>query len=219
MRFEAPDNPLFPKGAYFGEIALIGPQHHMDLHPMLDLHVLENVQVTLDWDFFWRESTHDAIYRVSDTPIVSGAANDDRYVGSQGSVEIACKLGKTRRDRRQLLALLRGFLPAQRLARGRRLRRDLAIVVSDPSIASVPRAAEKPPLLECAYFVPAARQVETRPRLSFSLRKLAMSSPTTAPRQMCRWAVRPSSGVQFVRSQNHHPKGTTASVPVPKQAR
>jgi hypothetical protein len=61
--------------------------------------------------------------------------------------------------------------------------------------------------------------ISRRPRRSFSLRKLAMSSPTTAPRQMCRWEVRPSSGVQFVRSQNHHPKGTTASVPVPKQAR
>src|SRR5271157_733035 len=74
----------------------------MDLHAMLDLHVLENVQVTLDWDFFWRESTHNAIYRVSDTPIVWGAANDDRYVGSQGPIRIQSSARRTRmaRDRR-----------------------------------------------------------------------------------------------------------------------
>ena len=82
-------NPLFPRGAYFGEASLIGPQNHMDLHPMLELHVLENVQVTLDWDFFWRESRHDAIYRVSGAPLVPGAASDARYVGSQGSVEVS----------------------------------------------------------------------------------------------------------------------------------
>ena len=82
-------NPLFPRGSYFGEASLIGPQNHMDLHPMLDLHVLENVQVTLDWDFFWRESRDDAIYRVSGAPLVSGTASDERYVGSQGSVAIA----------------------------------------------------------------------------------------------------------------------------------
>jgi hypothetical protein len=82
-------NPLFPRGSYFGEASLIGPQNHMDLHPMLDLHVLENVQLTLAWDFFWRESRDDAIYRVSGTPLVSGAVSDERYVGSQGSFAIA----------------------------------------------------------------------------------------------------------------------------------
>ena len=81
-------NPLFPRGSYFGEASLIGPQNHMDLHPMLDLHVLENLQLTLDWDFFWRESKDDAIYRVSGDPLVSGSASDERYVGSQGSVAI-----------------------------------------------------------------------------------------------------------------------------------
>jgi hypothetical protein len=81
-------NPLFPRGSYFGEASLIGPQNHMDLHPMLDLHLLENVQLTFEWDFFWRESRDDAIYRVSGAPLVSGAASEERYVGSQGSIAI-----------------------------------------------------------------------------------------------------------------------------------
>lgn len=82
-------NPLFPKGAYFSEAGLIGPQNHIDLHPMLDLHLLEQLQLTLAWDFFWRESTHDAIYRISGSPIVPGNSNDERYVGSDGSVMLA----------------------------------------------------------------------------------------------------------------------------------
>ncbi|MGH7338468.1 MAG: alginate export family protein, partial [Myxococcota bacterium] len=82
-------NPLFPRGSYFGEASLIGPQNHMDLHPMLELHVLDTVQVTLAWDFFWRTNADDAIYRVSGTPLVSGAESGERYVGNQGSLAIA----------------------------------------------------------------------------------------------------------------------------------
>ena len=33
-------NPLFPRGAYFGENQLIGPVNHIDLHPSIDLHPL-----------------------------------------------------------------------------------------------------------------------------------------------------------------------------------
>ena len=82
-------NPLFPRGSYFSEASLAGPQNHMDLRPMLDLHVLENVQVALAWDFFWRQSRDDGIYRVSGAPLISGAASDERYVGSDGSIAFA----------------------------------------------------------------------------------------------------------------------------------
>jgi hypothetical protein len=81
-------NPLFPRGSYFGEASLIGPQNHMDLHPMLELHVLDNLQFTGEWDFFWRTSADDAIYRVSGDPLVSGSTSRERYVGSQGSATI-----------------------------------------------------------------------------------------------------------------------------------
>ena len=87
-------NPLFPRGSYFGEASLIGPQNHMDLHPMLDLHPRDDVTVTLDWDFFWRESTSDAVYKTSGAPLVPGDASDARYVGSQGSLEVEWELDR-----------------------------------------------------------------------------------------------------------------------------
>src|SRR5207249_3818893 len=52
-------NPLFPRGAYFGEIALIGPANLLDVHPTLDVHLTSHVKVSADWDFFWRYSTGD----------------------------------------------------------------------------------------------------------------------------------------------------------------
>src|SRR5207245_481706 len=55
-------NALFPKGAYFGEIALIGPANFFDLHPLIDFHLTKSVTLTTDWDFFWRQNTHDGIY-------------------------------------------------------------------------------------------------------------------------------------------------------------
>jgi hypothetical protein len=54
-------NPLFPKGAYFGEIAVIGPSNHMDLHPSVDLKFGRNWDVTLESIFFWRQSLNDGI--------------------------------------------------------------------------------------------------------------------------------------------------------------
>jgi len=76
-------NPLFPRGAYFGEPALIGPANHMDIHPQLELALRRNLSLTLGWDCFWRESTHDGIYGPAVNLIESGNASNARYVGNQ----------------------------------------------------------------------------------------------------------------------------------------
>jgi len=81
-------NPLFPRGAYFSEANLIGPLNHVDVHPALTLHPAEGLAITLDWDFFWRESLGDGLYLPSTMLQVPGAGNPARYVGSQGAVLI-----------------------------------------------------------------------------------------------------------------------------------
>ncbi|HEV8714079.1 MAG TPA: alginate export family protein [Candidatus Binatia bacterium] len=80
-------NALFPKGAYFGEIALIGPANFFDLHPMLDIHLTKSVTLTTDWDFFWRQSTRDGIYGPAINLIRSGRMSRARYIGSQATVQ------------------------------------------------------------------------------------------------------------------------------------
>ncbi len=76
-------NPLFPRGAYFSETSLIGPANHIDLHPGIELKPARDVMLQLDWDFFWRESTHDGIYGNAVNLVRSGQTSDARYVGNQ----------------------------------------------------------------------------------------------------------------------------------------
>ena len=79
-------NPLFPRGAYFGETSLIGPANHMDVHPSLELNPTGQLTLMLDWDFFWRESTHDGIYGNAVNLVVPAGSSSARYVGDQAQV-------------------------------------------------------------------------------------------------------------------------------------
>ena len=55
-------DPLFPKAAYFGNSALLGPGNLADLQPSVKLHLPKRVTLTAAWDVFWRSSTGDGIY-------------------------------------------------------------------------------------------------------------------------------------------------------------
>jgi Alginate export len=87
-------NPLFPKGGYFAETGLIGPQNHIDLHPSVELHPSESVKISADIDFFWRESTHDGVYNIGQVPLRTGTNGGSSYVGSQATVQIEWKIQK-----------------------------------------------------------------------------------------------------------------------------
>jgi hypothetical protein len=87
-------NPLFPKGAYFGENQLIGPVNHIDLHPSVDLHPLRNTTVSASWDFFWRTSTADGLYGVPGNLIRPSVGANARYVGSQPALMVTVGLGR-----------------------------------------------------------------------------------------------------------------------------
>ncbi len=87
-------NPLFPRGAYFGENQLIGPVNHIDLHPSVDLRPLPRVTLTPSWLFFWRQSTKDGVYGVPGNLIRPARGATARYVGSQPSMMVTVRLGR-----------------------------------------------------------------------------------------------------------------------------
>jgi len=87
-------NPLFPRGAYFGEPALIGPANHIDVHPQLDLAIRRNLILALGWDCFWRENTHDGIYGPAVNLIQTGQTSDARYVGHQAEAMLEWRLDR-----------------------------------------------------------------------------------------------------------------------------
>ena len=80
---------MFPRGAYFGpKFALIGPANLLDLQPQLVFHPLRNVTGTVEWIWFWRESTTDALYTFGNVPLRPGNLSNARYVGIQPNLEI-----------------------------------------------------------------------------------------------------------------------------------
>jgi hypothetical protein len=82
-------NPLFPRGAYFNEASLIGPQNLMDLQPGLELALMKSVKLTASCDFVWRESLDDGVYGVALNLQVAPGASRDRYVGTFPTVSLA----------------------------------------------------------------------------------------------------------------------------------
>ncbi|HKQ38050.1 MAG TPA: alginate export family protein [Verrucomicrobiae bacterium] len=82
-------NPLFPRGAYFNEAALIGPQNLMDLQPGVDFALTKSLKLTTSCDFVWRESFDDGVYGVALNLQVPPGASRERYVGTFPSVSLS----------------------------------------------------------------------------------------------------------------------------------
>ena len=82
-------NPLFPKGAYFNEAALIGPQNLTDLQPGVEFAPTKSVKLTTSCDFVWRESLDDGVYGVAKNPQVPPGASQARYVGAFPTVTLS----------------------------------------------------------------------------------------------------------------------------------
>jgi hypothetical protein len=87
-------NPLFPKGAYFGQVALIGPANLIDLHPSLKIHVAKHLELIADWDFFWRESLNDGLYSVPYVLLRESSGSRAAYIGVQLSLEAEWQMSR-----------------------------------------------------------------------------------------------------------------------------
>jgi hypothetical protein len=81
-------NPLFPRGNYFTEAALLGPQNFFDAHPSVRLQPAEKWTADLGADFYWRESLNDGIYNPGGNVIYGGDRNFSRFVGTDLSLVI-----------------------------------------------------------------------------------------------------------------------------------
>ena len=81
-------NPLYPRGGYFGLLALIGPANIFDVHPSFKLSFGGNWQLNLDWDVFWRHRLNDGIYFPSGRLNVSGQSATQRFIGHQPGVQL-----------------------------------------------------------------------------------------------------------------------------------
>lgn len=82
-------NPLFPRGAYFGLAALIGPANLFDMHPSIEFKLNERLTFAADWDFFWRHSGHDGIYGANGAFERTGQTSQEKFIGDQLGLQLA----------------------------------------------------------------------------------------------------------------------------------
>jgi hypothetical protein len=83
-------NQLFPLGhAYFGYIDVIGRQNIIDLHPGVELTLIENqswakkLTLRADYHMFWRQNSADAVYNAAGGVLRAASGSDDMYIGSE----------------------------------------------------------------------------------------------------------------------------------------
>lgn len=76
-------NPLYPRGAYFGLVGLIGPSNLIDIHPSLTFDLTEKLGFGIDYDIFWRASINDGLYAPNMQLLYSGKDVSDRFIGTQ----------------------------------------------------------------------------------------------------------------------------------------
>ncbi|HZH66853.1 MAG TPA: alginate export family protein [Flavisolibacter sp.] len=81
-------NPLFPRGAYFGLAALIGPSNLIDIHPTLNLNLTKKLVWFIEHDIFWRYSIRDGIYAPNVSLIYSGKNATEKFIGHQASSSV-----------------------------------------------------------------------------------------------------------------------------------
>jgi len=75
-------NPLFPRGNYFSEAAVLGPRNFFNLHPFITAHPTDAWSLITDMNFFWRLETEDGVYAPSGQVIRQPGGSDKRFVGS-----------------------------------------------------------------------------------------------------------------------------------------
>jgi hypothetical protein len=83
-------NPLYPKGNYFGVLATTGPGpiNFIDLHPHVELSAPQNISLSFDWIFQWRQSLDDGVYAVPGFLIRAADGSRARFVGDRPGTEV-----------------------------------------------------------------------------------------------------------------------------------
>jgi hypothetical protein len=84
-------NSYFPRGAYFTAkvVPFLGSQNLVDLHPMMQFQLRQNITGEVSWNWYWRESVHDGAYAFGSGALLDPASSSTtKYLGKQGDMEI-----------------------------------------------------------------------------------------------------------------------------------
>ncbi|MDW4497872.1 alginate export family protein [Sulfitobacter sp. D35] len=74
-------NPIFPRGNYFSEAAVLGPRNFYNLHAFLTVTPTDRLTLQTDYNMFWRLEEEDGVYSPAGNLIVP-SGGEDRFVAS-----------------------------------------------------------------------------------------------------------------------------------------
>lgn len=72
-------NPLFPRGNYFSEAAVLGPRNFYNFHTFVNVLPTDDWSLTTDLNFFWRLETEDGLYSPSGQIIRAPMGSDSHF--------------------------------------------------------------------------------------------------------------------------------------------
>jgi hypothetical protein len=87
-------NPLFPRGAYFGLAALIGPANLFDIHPSFAIDFSKKLTLNTDYDLFWRYSLDDGLYGPVGNFLRPDNGSRSRFIGHQVMAQLEYEVNK-----------------------------------------------------------------------------------------------------------------------------
>jgi hypothetical protein len=88
-------NPLFPKGAYYDETALISWANSIIMRPSLTVQPLHTLSLRASIIARWREDTHDAVYLQPYVPLTQTLGNRARGVGQAYEFDATWRVGRS----------------------------------------------------------------------------------------------------------------------------
>ncbi|MEH6306247.1 alginate export family protein [Olivibacter sp. CPCC 100613] len=87
-------NALYPNGGYFGMNPQAGPANLLSIHPNLSWNPVEQVLLSFETVFSWRQSLHDGIYLPDGTLRLSSSNSDSRYIGTAYISTVSWQISK-----------------------------------------------------------------------------------------------------------------------------
>lgn len=82
-------NALYPRGAYFGDIGLIGPANLLNLHPGVLVQLAPRWSLHVDSVLYWRESRADGVYNAGGALVRLPGGSRARNIGTQADVSLS----------------------------------------------------------------------------------------------------------------------------------
>lgn len=87
-------NALYPNGGYFGMNPQAGPANLLSIHPNLSWNPVENLLLSLETVFSWRQSLQDGIYLPDGTLRLGSSNSDSRYIGTAYISTVSWQISK-----------------------------------------------------------------------------------------------------------------------------